>query len=80
MEKKIIFPKSESNEILVTQVEDQLENKGIINVFDVDNDLVGHVVLDNSVWIFRSINSQMESSTLAEIMVEYNTYSFKLIT
>lgn len=80
MERTIIFPKFEAHEILVTHVEEEICTQGIINVFDKDGTNIGHVVYDNGNWIFRTVNNGMESDSLAKIMVEYNQYTYKLIT
>lgn len=80
MERKIIFPKWEENEILCTHVENELENKGgMIVVYDREGNAIGHVVLFDDVWTFKTAKLSVAAESLGEIMVDYNYLIFKLI-
>lgn len=80
MEKTIIFPSSGENEILVTKVEAELTNRGLINVHDSKDVLIGHVVCHGDYWLFRAVNDSMEADSLVDIMIEYKNYTFKFVT
>lgn len=81
MERKIIFPKWEKDEILVQHVEEELEDRGgMILVYNNENVAVGHVVLSEGMWMFRTVNDAADAESLGEIMVDCSNYTFKLVT
>lgn len=80
MERTIIFPKWEKNEIPHNQVEQDVKDRGgMILVYDKEGTIIGHVIPVVNTWFLTTANISADAASLEELMVDYSGYTFKLI-
>lgn len=79
MEKVIINPTSNTDTILSTEVQNLMEDEGIILAYE-NNSLIGSVIFYNNYYILSTILFQLEYRNLSELLSENSDLTFKFIS